>query len=55
MTADPDAPQPAHPRPAAPSAAEASVARAEPKPAKSLYDSLEKEMANLLGRPSGKT
>jgi hypothetical protein len=28
---------------------------AEPKPAKSLYDSLEKEMASLLGRPSGKS
>jgi hypothetical protein len=42
-------PQPAPtagPRPAQP---------AEPKPAKSLYDSLEKEMASLLGRPSGKS
>jgi flagellar protein FliO/FliZ len=42
-------------RPAAPSPAENNAARAEPKPAKSLYDSLEKEMANLLGRPSGKS
>jgi flagellar protein FliO/FliZ len=50
-TAEPDAAPP--PRPAAP--AEAGAARAEPKPAKSLYDSLEKEMANLLGRPSGKS
>jgi hypothetical protein len=56
MTAEIDAPpQQAHPRTAAPAAAEAGVPRAEPKPAKSLYDSLEKEMANLLGRPSGKS
>ena len=48
-TADADAPQ----LRAAPSA-EPSPARAEPKPAKSLYDSLEKEMASLLGRPGGK-
>jgi flagellar protein FliO/FliZ len=48
---DPDAAPP--PRAAPP--AEAGAARAEPKPAKSLYDSLEKEMANLLGRPSGKS
>jgi hypothetical protein len=26
-----------------------------PKPAKSVFDSLEEEMANLLGRPSGKS
>ena len=49
MTTDTD-PAPL-PRPAA--APPAEVLRAEPKPAKSLYDSLEKEMANLLGRPSG--
>ena len=55
MTAEMDAPQQAHPRAAAPAAVEAGVPRAEPKPAKSLYDSLEKEMANLLGRPSGKS
>jgi hypothetical protein len=55
MPADADVPPPAHPRPAAPAAAEAGALRAEPKPAKSLYDSLEKEMANLLGRPSGKS
>jgi flagellar protein FliO/FliZ len=54
MAADEDAAPPAHPR-AAPAPAETSAPRAEPKPAKSLYDSLEKEMANLLGRPSGKT
>jgi hypothetical protein len=51
VTADTDAPQ-SHPRAAPP--AEPSPARAEPKPAKSLYDSLEKEMASLLGRPGGK-
>ena len=53
MTADAEAAPPARPR--APAPAEAGVARGEPKPAKSLYDSLEKEMANLLGRPSGKS
>jgi hypothetical protein len=32
------------------------VARPEPKQGtKSVYDSLEQEMASLLGRPSGKT
>jgi len=55
MTTDMDVPQQGHPRAAAPAAAEAGVPRVEPKPAKSLYDSLEKEMANLLGRPSGKS
>jgi hypothetical protein len=35
--------------------AEAGAAHAEVKPGRSLYDSLEKEMANLLGRPSGKS
>jgi flagellar protein FliO/FliZ len=39
----------------APAAPEAATARAEVKPARSLYDSLEKEMANLLGRPGGKS
>jgi hypothetical protein len=49
----PEAP-PRAPRPAAePKAAP----RSEPKPApaKNLYDSLEQEMASLLGRPAGKT
>jgi hypothetical protein len=55
MTADTDSAPPANPRAAAPPPAESSAARAEPKPPKSLYDSLEKEMANLLGRPSGKS
>jgi flagellar protein FliO/FliZ len=54
MGADMDAAPPPHPR-AAPPPADTSAARAEPKPAKSVYDSLEKEMANLLGRPSGKS
>jgi hypothetical protein len=48
------APVVAHPRAAAP-AADAPAPRAEAKPAKSVYDSLEKEMASLLGRPSGKS
>jgi flagellar protein FliO/FliZ len=54
VPADADTAPPVHPR-AAPQPAEAAAARAEPKPAKSLYDSLEKEMASLLGRPSGKS
>jgi len=46
----------APPAPArSPAPAEGSLARAEAKPARSLYDSLEKEMASLLGRPGGKT
>jgi len=48
-TADADAPQLRAAPPAEP-----SPVRVEPKPAKSLYDSLEKEMASLLGRPGGK-
>jgi hypothetical protein len=54
MPADTGAAPPVQPRPA-PQPAEAVAARAEPKPAKSVYDSLEKEMASLLGRPSGKS
>jgi hypothetical protein len=42
------------PRPAAP-APDAPAPRAEQKPGKSVYESLEKEMASLLGRPSGKS
>ena len=49
---------PAKPEPSTPPAAapEQKPARAEAKPAqpKSLYDSLEQEMASLLGRPPGK-
>ena len=46
----------APPAPArSPAATEGSLARAEAKPARSLYDSLENEMASLLGRPGGKT
>jgi flagellar protein FliO/FliZ len=55
MAADMDQPPQAPPRAAAPPPAEASTPRAEPKAAKSLYDSLEKEMANLLGRAGGKS
>jgi flagellar protein FliO/FliZ len=54
MSADMDSAPPAPPR-AAPPPAETGATRTEPKPAKSVYDSLEKEMANLLGRPSGKS
>ena len=47
---------PAQPRATAPAAApDTGPTRGEPKPSKSVYDSLEKEMANLLGRPSGKS
>jgi flagellar protein FliO/FliZ len=55
ITAEMDSAPQIHPRPAAPPPSETSPMRADPKPAKSLYDSLEKEMANLLGRPSGKS
>jgi hypothetical protein len=43
--------------PASPAVPEPKSARAETKPvqSKSLYDSLEQEMASLLGRPPGKT
>jgi hypothetical protein len=51
ITADAEPVPLPRPTPAPP----AEVLRAEPKPAKSLYDSLEKEMASLLGRPSGKS
>jgi flagellar protein FliO/FliZ len=54
LPADTSAAPPVQPR-AAPQPAEAGATRAEPKPAKSVYDSLEKEMASLLGRPSGKS
>ena len=50
----PDLPAMPAPARASPAAAEVSAPRAEPKPSKSLYDNLEKEMASLLGRPSGK-
>jgi hypothetical protein len=46
-------PLPSPPQRATPT--EGGAGRAEPKPSKSLYDSLEKEMASLLGRPSGKS
>jgi flagellar biogenesis protein FliO len=47
---------PAEPAPA-PAARPAKTLRAEPRPAaqKSVYDSLEQEMASLLGRPNNKT
>jgi hypothetical protein len=45
------APEPT-PEPAKPSEA---TAEPQPQPAKSVFDSLEEEMANLLGRPTGKT
>jgi hypothetical protein len=52
--AEPEPAPPAAPR-AEPAPAEPKAARAEPKPApKPAFDSLEQEMASLLGRPSGK-
>jgi len=46
---------PATPPVRAPAVPEAAAPRADVKPARSLYDSLEKEMASLLGRPGGKS
>jgi hypothetical protein len=52
--AEPEPAPPAAPR-AEPAPAEPKAARPEPKPApKPAFDSLEQEMASLLGRPSGK-
>ena len=51
------APPPPPPQPSRPArSAEAKPARAEPKvkEGKALYDSLEQEMASLLGRPASK-
>ncbi len=44
------------PRPARPAEEKPAIAQAEgkPKEGKALYDSLEQEMASLLGRPAGK-
>jgi flagellar protein FliO/FliZ len=43
------------PRPARPADAKPARADAKPKEGKALYDSLEQEMASLLGRPTSKT
>ena len=43
------------PRPARPAEAKPARADARPKEGKALYDSLEQEMASLLGRPPNKT
>jgi hypothetical protein len=52
--AEPEPPPPPAPR-AEPAPAEPKAVRPEPKPApKPAFDSLEQEMASLLGRPSGK-
>jgi flagellar protein FliO/FliZ len=58
--AEPETPPTATPEPAAPAAAApqpAKPAEPAPKPApgKSVFDSLEEEMASLLGKPAGKT
>jgi hypothetical protein len=55
--AAPAAPAEAQPRAAARPAEPKAPRSSEPKPApaKNLYDSLEQEMASLLGRPAGKT
>jgi hypothetical protein len=52
--AAPDAAAAPPPRAAAPAPTDAKPAR-KPAASKSLYDSLEQEMASLLGRPNGKT
>jgi hypothetical protein len=49
-----DSGPPARGRSGQPSAANASESKGRP-PGKSLYDSLEQEMASLLGRPAGKS
>jgi hypothetical protein len=49
--APPAAESPAAPEPAKP----AEAPEAKPAPAKSVFDSLEEEMANLLGRPPSKS
>jgi flagellar protein FliO/FliZ len=52
-----EAPAKAEPTPPRPTPPEVKPARAEAKPSqpKALYDTLEQEMASLLGRPPGKT
>jgi flagellar protein FliO/FliZ len=45
---------PPPPRPARPAEAKPARADAKPKEGKALYDSLEQEMASLLGRPTSK-
>jgi flagellar biogenesis protein FliO len=47
-------PMPTAPPELAPIEPKSEPTEAKPAPGKSLYDSLEQEMANLLGRPSGK-
>jgi flagellar protein FliO/FliZ len=49
----PAAPLP--PRPARPTETKPARAEAKPKEGKALYDTLEQEMASLLGRPANKT
>jgi flagellar protein FliO/FliZ len=51
----PRAPAPMEPAPSARGDARATRGEARPAPQKSLYDSLEQEMASLLGRPGAKT
>ena len=55
----PDAPNRLHSvtslRPRRSNRAPARAAAAKPAPQKSVYDSLEQEMASLLGRPNSKT
>ena len=46
---------PAPPRPLRSAEAKPARAEAKPKEGKALYDTLEQEMASLLGRPAGKT
>jgi flagellar protein FliO/FliZ len=46
---------PSPPRALRPAEAKAARTEAKPKESKALYDTLEQEMASLLGRPAGKT
>ena len=53
---DKDAPAETPPEPSAPlPQPQPARTEAKPTPSKTLYDSLEEEMASLLGRPPGKT
>jgi flagellar protein FliO/FliZ len=55
QTEEQSAAPPPPPRAARPSDAKPARAEAKPKEGKALYDTLEQEMASLLGRPANKT
>ena len=55
QTEEQTAAPPPPPRAARPTEAKPVRAEAKPKEGKALYDTLEQEMASLLGRPANKT